>query len=227
VVDTKWQEMKETLQEQTSIDLSKLSTTKSDMKLYGTSSAYLLVLRPYSDLNKAVDIDATNDDTSTSTSTSTSGAEENASGSQPSQALPKRVLPNKSTSMSHIPPKSIVYGINPVSEFGVAKRQVTSKENGLTCTSTTVKLGFLEIHMASLEEVTEVDASTMTSNDKRSSDDSHDDNKSDEGIMTQPKPMALFTMPTMQQMQRLWKEVRYGIGKNTASRVSKCHAHQE
>ena len=63
VVDTKWQEMKETLQEQTSIDLSKLSTTKLDMKLYGTSSAYLLVLRPYSDLNKAVDIDATNDDT--------------------------------------------------------------------------------------------------------------------------------------------------------------------
>ena len=107
--------------------------------------------------------------------------------------------------MSHIPPKSIVYGINPVSEFGVAKRQVTSKENGLTCTSTTVKLGFLEIHMASLEEVTEVDASTMTSNDKRSSDDSHDDNKSDEGIMTQPKPMALFTMPTMQQMQDFGK----------------------
>ena len=54
VVDTKWTEMKDTLQEQTGVDLTKLDTTHSEMTLYGTSSAYFLVLRPYAEMNKAI-----------------------------------------------------------------------------------------------------------------------------------------------------------------------------
>jgi hypothetical protein len=145
VVDAKWTEMKETLQAQTSVDLTKLDATQSEMTIYGTSSAYFLVLKPYSEMysTRASERNRTIEQTETDSKENT-----NKRGSDGTTAVGDN---------ASIGAESYIYAVNPVNEFGVAKRKVSSKENGVACISTTVKLGFLEIQMASLEEVREVD----------------------------------------------------------------------
>ena len=187
VVDTKWFEMKQTLQEQSSIDISKLSATESKMNMYGTSNTYLLVLRPYhSNLNGNVN--------------------ENSTQTEPASAPPqqgKRVHPDLNSTDAHLPRKSIVYAINPVNEFGVAKREVFSQESELSCESTTVKIGFVEIHMASLKEKRDHDETSKASSSRSRMNNKISDNDNDEDMMTEPKPtsLSLPNIPTMQQME--------------------------
>lgn len=207
VVDTKWTEMKDTLQEQTGVDLTKLDTTHSEMTLYGTSSAYFLVLRPYAEINKAI-AQSMKDETIKTDEVS-----------KENEILHKvKGISAQAEDDLPIPPKSHIYAVNPVNELGVAKRKVSSKENGLACTSTTVKLGILEIHMASLEKVTEVgpeeEKSRSNSVDDSSPSSSRARPKSETGKGSKPmveeeeeRSSIELPLPSLQQMKKFLKKV--------------------
>ena len=139
VVDSKWESMKENIQEETSLDLKKQVATKSNMKMYGTSSAYLLVLRPYLGNPQII---------------------EKHNGEQLDKEIkPSQVSAGDSSKDASISSKSIVYAIHPVNEFGVTNRilKVDNDSSNMSCSSTTVKLGVLEIHMSSIGEDNEMD----------------------------------------------------------------------
>ena len=206
VVDTKWTEMKDTLQEQTGVDLTKLDTTHSEMTLYGTSSAYFLVLRPYAEMNKAI-AQSMKDET----------IETDAESKDNDTLHEVKGVSAQAQDDHPIPPKWHIYAVNPVNELGVAKRKVSSKENGLACTSTTVKLGILEVHMASLEKVTEVGAEEVKSRSDSVDDSSTSSSrvcpKSETGKGSKPmleeeeESSSLgLPLPSLQQMQKFLKK---------------------
>jgi len=215
VVDTKWTEMKDNLQEQTGVDLTKLDTTHSEMTLYGTSSAYFLVLRPYSEINKAI---------AESMKDETIQTDEESKENENLHEI-KGILGQVQDDLLPIPPKSHIYAVNPVNELGVAKRKVSSKENGLACTSTTVKLGILEIHMASLEKVTEVGPEEVKSRPNSVDDSSPSSNRArpNSEIDKGSKPMVeeeeessssiKLPLPSLQQMQKFLKKVDHASEK--------------
>mmetsp|Transcript_6047 Transcript_6047/g.11464 ORF Transcript_6047/g.11464 Transcript_6047/m.11464 type:complete len:439 (+) Transcript_6047:174-1490(+) len=206
VVDEKWDEMRKTLQEQTSVDLSKLDKTESEMTMYGTSSVYFLVLKPYSEINAAI-IKSVN---------------QNQEGQpQPQQQQNQQKQLDESSrdktannmSVNSSLNKSFIYAINPVNELGISKRKISSLDDGIVCSSTTVKLGILEIHMASLgeENQDEKDTSSAATNAKTTKTPTTTTQSSLENDTQVYKSSLPSTMgmgvPSLQDMQRFIDKV--------------------
>ncbi|GFH45572.1 predicted protein [Chaetoceros tenuissimus] len=194
VVDKKWKEMKETLEEQTAVNLSKLDTTNSEMKMYGTSSAYMLMLRPQSEHDKKFV-------SPTEFEKAFLGQKDvtqmNLNGTDDAKAQTE--LTSKS---------SILYAVNPVNELGVAKRLVKSTEHGVACTSTTIKIGVLEIHLASLEEIREVDdTETQASKDTTSLRDKKYGTTAEGENVKIERRKPIITLPTFQETIKFVEKV--------------------
>ena len=195
VVDKKWKEMKETLEEQTAVNLSKLDTTNSEMKMYGTSSAYMLMLRPQSEHDKKF-----------VSSTEFEKAFLGQNDVKQQTNLNEIDDANAQTELSS--KSSILYAVNPVNELGVAKRLVKSTEHGVACTSTTVKIGVLEIHMASLEEIREVDETDSQASKENTSSRDRKYGTTAEGENVEiEKRKPLITLPTFQETIKFVEKV--------------------
>lgn len=216
IVDDKWDDMKSSIQEESSFDLNKFGSIKSDMKMYGTSSAYLLVLRPYADFNHTVSPqqnDSTPDEKKhpkDADHTHTPDVEHGKTGHLHTEDLP-------------IPNKSIIYAVNPVNEFGLTKRRVNVKNDGhaMTCTSSTVKVGILEIHMASIGQedvMDEKDNSNVSTSRSRHGTNRAHGVEEDEGgeekllgasqeettVFPIPGPTNAVTFPSFQETKEIF-----------------------
>lgn len=195
VVDKKWKEMKETLEEQTAVNLSKLDTTNSEMKMYGTSSAYMLMLRPQSEHDKKF-VSSTEFE---KTFLGQKDVKQQMNFNEADDAKAQTELTSKS---------SILYAVNPVNELGVTKRLVKSTEHGVACTSTTIKIGVLEIHMASLEEIREVDdTETQASKETTSLRDRKYGTTAEGENVEIEKRKPLITLPTFQETIKFVEKV--------------------
>lgn len=207
VVDEKWDEMRKTLQEQTSVDLSKLDKTESEMTMYGTSSVYFLVLKPYSEINAAI-IKSVNQNQE--------GKVQPQQQQNPQEQLDKSSsrdkTANKESANSSLN-KSFIYAINPVNELGISKRKISSLDDGIVCSSTTVKLGILEIHMASLgeEDQDEKDTSSSTTaatNAKTTKATTQSSLENDTEVSKSSLPSTMgMDVPSLQDMQRFIDKV--------------------
>lgn len=221
VVDTKWTEMKDTLQEQAAVDLTKLDATQSEMTIYGVSSAYFLVLKPYSEMRSTAEkneaIFQNEDDEKNRVEQTRKVAEESKAYNEDS----RENTGTRGMGDDSIGVKSYIYAVNPVNEFGVAKRKVSSKKNGVACTSTTVKLGILEITMASLEEVKEVDAEntqSVSTDSSLTSRNSHSKIEQGQGVKqstaqqddfssSKPTTISLPSLPSLKEMLQFLEKV--------------------
>jgi hypothetical protein len=188
IVDDKWDEMKENVEMETSLDMKKFDSdqVRTDMKMYGTSSAYLLVLRPYTIINH--DANANLDANKNSYPSETSHDENEKYRN--SNTNVNTNINEEQTPQQHqqrpIPPKSIIYAITPSNEFGITKRKLHVRKkgydyDGISCSSTTVKLGILEIHMASIgkEQIVEDHRSRKKSRSRNASDRKGSNNQDD------------------------------------------------
>jgi hypothetical protein len=209
VVDEKWDEMRNTLQEQTSVDLSKLDKTESEMTMYGTSSVYFLVLKPYSEINAAI-IKSVNEESKLQQQ---QGKEKEKKVGESSATIDDAATQNTQSIISS--KKSFVYAINPVNELGVSKRKVSSLDDGIVCSSTTVKLGILEIHMASLGQMEQEDekdstaaatsttAKATTSSNRNMTQSTMDHEKDD----SKKSSLPIMDIPSLQDIQRFIHKV--------------------
>jgi hypothetical protein len=209
IVDDKWDEMKSSMQQETSLDLNKFGSIRSDMKMYGTSSAYLLVLRPYSEFSQTI---------SKHSDTYTAVDVDNKEDVKPK---PQTAADDDANEDRHndahipIPKQSIIYAITPVNEFGVTKRHVNvnNKGDGMTCSSSTTKLGFVEIHMASIGQEDEIDenqnASPRTNRAngigiEEGKSYTKDTKQQQEQGQPKPSPTAIGLPPSRQQIKDFW-----------------------
>lgn len=155
VIDPKWNELMDTMKEHTNFKIDSLEKDfDSNSKFYGTSSCYFLSLKPYHDLNQYMDTQQKNIQQSYEIVKQKNDhalrSYRTIKGGSILTDIDEDSQNQKNQSNSHT--KSIIYAIAPKNEFGVAKRLVHNKDEGLSCSSTTIKLGVLEIHIASFQE---------------------------------------------------------------------------
>lgn len=159
VIDPKWNELMDTMKEHSNLKVEKLDkVVESDAAFYGTSNCYFLSLKPYYDSNGHNVHRGTYDSHESIRwkAHQASKSYRTINGESILKDIDSNPNAKDEQKDNHIPEKSIIYAIAPKSEFGLAKRLVKNKDDGLACSSTTIKLGILEIHMASFQEYQEV-----------------------------------------------------------------------
>lgn len=169
VIDSKWKELMNTMKDNSNVKTDKLDqVVESDANFYGTSNCYFLSLKPYYDHNGR-NVHHVTDESHESIRRKANQASKSYSTINGESILKdidrhyNHKEEQQKDNQTH--EKSIIYAIAPKSEFGVAKRRVKNKDEGLACSSTTIKLGILEIHMASFEEYQEVLENDSTQTD--------------------------------------------------------------
>ena len=161
VIDSKWKELMNAMKDNSNVKAEKLEkVVESDASFYGTSNCYLLSLKPYYDQN-GYNVHHVTDESHESIRRKANQASKSYSTINGESILKDMDEPKDHQAHE----KSIIYAIAPKNEFGLTKRRVKNKDEGLACSSTTIKLGILEIHMASFEEYREVLESDSTSKD--------------------------------------------------------------
>jgi hypothetical protein len=178
VIDSKWTELKNTMKEHSNLKVEKLDKViESDATFYGTSNCYFLSLKPYYDSHGRNVHHGTYESNESIRwkAHQASKSYRTINGESILKDIDNNPDSNDEQKDNHIPEKSIIYAIAPKSEFGLAKRLINNKDEGLACSSTTIKLGILEIHMASFQEYQEVlESSQSTPMDKSQMTESRD-----------------------------------------------------